>query len=222
MKKLFVWAVMAFIGAQAQAQIVSSRSSMTTREVIADPVSYKGWSTFGVEYLSGTFSGDGVSDSFSGLAINYTKAVSITQSIPLFIEWGIGAQYSFFSDEEQYEIEHKVHYASVKVPVNLVYDFQIPNTKVNLDPYLGIKLRGNVWGESKYESKEYDVSKTYNLFDSDESDCKRFQVGWNIGVKARFNNAFYVGIGYGSDFIDFAEEESVKINELSLSLGVIF
>ena len=47
MKKLFVWAVMAFIGAQAQAQIVSSRSSMTTREVIADPVSYKGWSTFG-------------------------------------------------------------------------------------------------------------------------------------------------------------------------------
>lgn len=220
MKKFFIVTVMVFAGIQAQAQIVSSRSSMTTREVIAEPVSYKGWSTFGAEFLPSTFSyKHDDSESFSGLAINYTKAVSITQSIPLFIEWGIGAQYSFFSDEDRYE-EVKIHYASVKVPVNLMYDFQIPGTNVNLDPYIGIKLRGNVWGELKYEDKDYGSSKTYNLFDSDEGDCKRFQVGWNIGVKARFNNAFYVGVGYGSDFNEFTED--MKINELSLSLGVVF
>ena len=220
MKKLFILAMMAVVGAQAQAQIVSSRSSMTTREVIAEPVTYKGWSTFGVEYLPSTFSvKDDDSQSFTGLAVNYTNAISLTQSTPLFIEWGIGAQYSFNSEEDRYE-EVKVQFASVKIPVNLVYDFQIPGTNVNIDPYLGLKLRGNVWGESKYESKEYDYSKSFNLFDSDEGDCNRIQLGWNIGVKARFNKAFFVGIGYGSDFSEFAED--VKINEVSLSLGVVF
>ena len=46
MKKVIVLALMAVMGLQAQAQIVSSRSSMVTREVI----DRGGWSTFGVEH----------------------------------------------------------------------------------------------------------------------------------------------------------------------------
>lgn len=164
-----------------------------------------------MEYLPSNFKYDGHSESFSGFAVNYTQAISITQSAPLFIEWGLGAQWSTKSENDI-----KMNFVSMKVPLNLVYDFQIPGTNINLDPYVGINLRGNVWGEVKNDN--YDTK--YDLFDSDEGDCNRFQFGGHLGVKARFNNSFFVGVGYGFDFNEF--DEDTKINELSLSLGLAF
>lgn len=210
MKKILILVFVALSMVQANAQIVSSRSSMVTRHVTEEPKSYDGWKTFGIEYLPGSFSYDGGSQSFTGLAINYTKANSITQSIPLFWEWGLGVQYSY--ESEDYET---IHYASVKVPINLIYDFQIPNTNINLDPYIGLKFRGNVWGEYKEDYKE---SYSYNLFD--ERDWKRFQIGGQIGLKARFNNKFFLGIGYGFDFNEIAKKTNV--NEVSISAGIVF
>ena len=190
---------------------------MTTRQVINNPRTYSGWSTFGIEYLPSTWNGDGDSESFNGLALNWTRASSLSQSQPLFLEWGIGAQWSFYSDSEG-STDIDINYVSLKVPINFIYDFQIPNSTINLDPYIGIRLRGNIWGEEKIESYRYDES--YNLFDSDEGDCNRFQVGWRIGLKVRFNNSFYLGIGYGTDFNEWADD--VKINEASISLGLVF
>lgn len=212
MKKILILAFVALSMVQANAQIVSSRSSMVTRHVTEEPKSYDGWKTFGIEYLPGSFSYDGGSQSFTGLAINYTKAISITQSIPLFLEWGLGGQYSYESEDDE-----TIHYASVKVPINLIYDFQIPNTNINLDPYVGLKFRGNVWGEYKYDDGYDDES--YNHF-GDEFDWKRFQIGGQIGVKARFNNKFFLGIGYGFDFNEIAKD--IKVNEISISAGIVF
>lgn len=210
MKKILMLAIMAVIMVQANAQIVSSRSAMVTRHVTNEPKTNDGWKTLGVEYLPGSFSYDGGSDSFTGWAINYTQAIPVTQSAPLFLEWGLGAQYSYASEDDE-----TINYVSVKVPINLIYDFQIPNTNINLDPYVGLKFRGNVWGE--YNNDYYDES--YNLF-GDEFEWKRFQVGAQIGVKARFNNKFFVGIGYGFDFNEIAED--TKVNELSISAGIVF
>lgn len=210
MKKFIIMAAMALLGLNAQAQIVSSRSATTTRMVIEETKTYTGWSTLGVEYLPSNISADGHSESFSGFAFNYTNAISLTQSIPLFLEWGVGAQYSTYSLDDT-----DIRWASIKAPVNLIYDFQIPNTRINIDPYLGVKFRGNVWGEIKEEHRGN--KESYDLFD--EGKCKRFQAGMQIGVKARFNDAFFVGVGYGFDFNDFGE--SAKINELNLSLGLV-
>lgn len=211
MKKVIALAAMAMLTLASQAQIVSSRSSITTGEVIEVPRYYQGWSTFGVEYLPSNFSADGHSEAFNGFALNYTKASSLTQSLPLFLEWGIGAQFSLWSENEE-----NIHFASLKVPVNLIYDFQIPGTNIKLDPYVGVKFRGNVWGE---KNDEY-YDETYNLFDSDEYDWKRLQIGMQIGLKARFSDSFFVGIGYGADFNEIAED--IKVNELSLSIGLVF
>lgn len=212
MKKIIVLAMIAACGLQSQAQIVSSRSSMTTRQVIEEPRNYRGWSTLGIEYLPSTWKPDnGSSESFSGLALNWTTAYSLSQSIPLFLEWGIGAQWSFYS-----EGDIKINCISAKIPLNLIYDFQIPNTTIALDPYFGLRCRGNIWGEEKWEYKGR--SESIDIFD--DGNCKRFQVGWQIGIKARFNNSFYVGAGYGTDFNEWADD--VKINEASLSLGLVF
>lgn len=212
MKKMLILAVMAVMGLQAQAQIVSSRSSMVTRQVYDEPKSYKGWSTFGIEYLPSSWSMDGTSESFTGLALNYTNAISLTQSAPLFLEWGVGGQYSFYSKDD-----FKIRYASVKVPVNFIYDFQITNTRIHLDPYVGLKARFNVWGQAKEEYRG--DSDSWNLF-GDEGGWKRFQIGWNIGVKARFNDSFFVGVAYGSDFSKIAD--NTRVNEVSISLGLVF
>lgn len=221
MKKILMLAVIAAIMVQANAQIVSSRSSMVTRHVVTQkqkktkkPKSYNGWKTFGIEYINGSFSDDlyarsGYEDgnSFIGGAVNYTQAFSITRSVPLFLELGIGGQFSYCTSA--------VKYVSVKIPVNLIYDIQIPNTKINLDPYVGLNLRGNVWGDSHGE----------NLFKDDDYDAYRFQIGAHAGVKARFNNKFFIGIGYGFDFnkiVDTPIVKEIKINELSISTGIVF
>ncbi len=111
MKKFLMLAFMAVIMVQANAQIVSSRSSMVTRHVTNEPKSNDGWKTLGVEYLPGSFSYDGVSESFTGWAINYTRANSVTQSAPLFLEYGLGVQYSYKSEDDG-----TINYVSLKVP----------------------------------------------------------------------------------------------------------
>jgi len=214
MKKLIVMAVMVAMGLQIQAQIVSSRSSMVTREVI----DRGGWSTFGVEYLPSTFVVDGGDNlSFTGLALNYTNAISITGSVPLFFEWGVGAQYSFKSEEKN-GLDRTMNFISVKVPLNVIYDFALPDSKIHFDPFAGIQFRGNIWGQEKVEYRN--ESETIDLFDSDEGDCKRFQVGVQAGLKVRFDKSFFVGIGYGVDLNEFGEK--IKINELKLMGGLVF
>lgn len=214
MKKLIVMAVLAAMGLQAQAQIVSSRSSMVTREVI----DRGGWSTFGVEYLPSQFSYDGDKDteSFTGLALNYTNAISVSQNMPFFIEWGIGGQYSFWSDSHG-DYEQKINVISAKIPINLIYDIAMPNSPIHFDPFVGVKFRGNIWGQMKEEYRS--ESETYNLFDKDEGDWKRFQVGLQAGVKVRFDG-FFVGLGYGIDFNEIAKK--TKINEWKIMAGLVF
>ena len=211
MKKVCIVAVLACLAICGHAQIVTSRSSMITRDS-------RNWSTFGVEYLPSSLKGDGGSVSFSGIAVNYTHAASITQDFPLFFEYGIGAQFSFYSHKDG-NYESKFNFLSLKVPANIVYDIKVTDANINIDPYIGLRLRGNVWGEIK-ETDFYGDTEKGNLFSSDEGGCKRLQVGWAVGIKARFNNAFFVGVGYGTDFNDFSD--GVKINEVSLSVGLVF
>ncbi len=212
MKKLILLAVLAAMGLQVQAQIVSSRSAMTTREVYGsdEVTTYKGWSTLGVEYLPSTWSGDNDSESFTGLALNYTRAISLTQSAPIFLEVGLGGQYSFKSEDDQ-----KFKIVSAKVPINFIYSYAIPGSDITLDPYVGMNFRVNIWGEYK----DY-YGKTSDLFDSNEGDWNRFQVGIHFGLKARFNNKFFIGAGYGLDFSEIAKK--IKVNEGSISLGLVF
>lgn len=212
MKKVILLAILAAMGLHVQAQIVSSRSAMTTREVYgSDDVSvYNGWSTLGVEYLPSTWSGNGDSESFTGLALNYTRAIGLTQSTPVFVEIGLGGQYSFKSKDGE-----KIQYVSAKVPVNFIYSYAIPGSNITLDPYVGLNFRINIWGE--YERKHYG---SLNLFDSDEGNWNRFQVGAHLGLKARFNNKFFIGAGYGFDFSEIGDD--IKVNEASISLGLVF
>ena len=217
MKKIVLLAIMAVMSLTSQAQIVSSRSSMVTREEAPK----NGWSTFGFEYLPSTwkYSHDGysTSDSYSAAAVVWTKATALSNSAPVFLEYGLGGQYSWKSKDD---ILTKM--VSAKIPLNLIYSYQIPNTEISIDPYIGLNFRFNIWGEIK---QDWDGGQTANVFDKDDmgdsdNTWNRFQLGWHIGAKAKFSNSFFVGVAYGTDFSEITKY--THIEETTLTLGFVF
>lgn len=197
------------------------------------------WQSFWFEWNPSSFrpdKGDSESLSFTGLSLGYSHSVSLSSSIPLFLEPGIGIQYSsktiddfdgsFSADDYEWdEGTAKLKLLSAKIPVNIEYSWLIPGSKITILPYAGITMRYNIWGRLKEEIG--DDEDSYNLFSKDDmtgdgadGKWKRFQLGWQIGVKARIGKNFIIGGGYGTDFSEIAEK--VKVGTGTISLGYTF
>ena len=153
----------------------------------------------------------------------------MSKSLPLFVEAGLGLQYLTYKDEEDdeyYSFEDKISMLSLKVPVSLVYRWDIPGSKVSLMPFAGLTLRFNVMGKETmtYEEDGDSEEEEVDLFDKDDAEkyfgdedyaWKRFQMGWQIGVKASISN-FVLGVSYGGDFSEIAEDAKSKTTSITL------
>ena len=227
MKKLFVFAIMAMFTLATQAQIVSSRSSrITTTGSVGDYAvgNYDGWSTIYLQWNPSSFSQEiGSSESFTGFSVGFNHAFSLTQSIPLYVEAGIGVQYSFWDGTYLRIPDCKIKLLSAKVPVSLMYKFDIPNSTISIVPNAGLDMRFNILGKLKND----DLNVTLDLFDKDDMkygdvdiSWNRFQIGWHVGVNFMFNNQFLVGASYGTDFSEIAKNS--KVHTGSITLGYCF
>ncbi len=134
----------------------------------------------------------------NGFTIGFSHAFSLTSNTPLYLEPAIAAQCFVQYSNNDYGLV----FASIKVPVNLLYRLNIPNSKMSFMPFAGLYLRYNVWGN-------------HNMFDY----CKRFQVGGQAGIKAGFGNHFIIGASYVSDFNDIRYE---RLQSVNVSLGIAF
>ena len=224
--KFFAVAACLAISSGAYAQFTNSSSHSSSANVNTDE-----WSTIWVEYnpMNLKYDAKGADDqSLTGFSAGYSRTFSLSQSTPLFLEAGAGLQYANYSESFDYEdyygddesIEEKFTMWSVKAPVNLLYNFAIPNSSISLAPFAGITLRYNVSGTLKYEVD--DESEKYNIFDKGdiEEAWKRFQIGWQIGVKARFGQNFMAGLSYGSDLSEIAKK--MRLQTTSLTIGYTF
>ena len=207
----------------------------------------------------------------NGLTVGYNHAFGITPSVPLFVEFGVGLTYAWasfweytevYEDEEYYDYEYDMYvgcgdeysvtqknisqHLMVNVPINLMYKFQLPNSSITLEPYVGLNLRGHVLGRGKtkytYESccsdmedaledeieeiDEDDLTRDY--FDKKDMGGKknvatRFNIGWQIGANVDFGSAF-VGLSYGSDFNNYMKsgKDEWKYNALNVTVGLRF
>jgi len=214
MKHLFLTIAAALIATAANAQIVSS----TSRSISEVKTVSRGWNelNFGVDF--GSFDvDDGDGFNFTTLSLGWAKAIQVSNSTPLFLRPGAALQYSFWSDGDD---EEKVtgKWLSVAPTCDFGYLFT-PSSSISIFPYVGLTTRFNIWGEEKYESDYYDEEESYDLFDSDEGDCKRFQIGWRIGCDFHFSR-FILGVGYGMDFNEFAED--TKISSFNVKAGIKF
>ena len=209
---------------------------------------------------------DAESERLNGLSLGFNKAFSITPSVPLFIEIGAGLTYAwakFYDEEDEFDCsagndddyygcddEYSYHvkttsqHLMVNVPINLMYKFQIPNSSITLEPYVGVNVKAHILGKMKNkmkydaccddmedileewaeEEEEYDV----NYFDKKDMDgkkyvAKRVNIGWQIGANVDFGKAF-VGISYGSDFNKFMERgrDDWKFSATNFTVGLRF
>ena len=237
MKKIFVLAIMAMFTLASQAQIVSSRSSRITTTTTQGL--YEDYNTIYLQWNPSSFSSDKMSSkSFNGFSAGYNHAFSLSQALPLYVEAGLGAQFSIWSDEID-DVDVKIHMVSAKIPVSFSYKWDIPNSSFSIIPNVGLDFRFNIVGKFKIdypdEYLEYygkNVQDSYNLFDKDDMDkigkvlvgdkdtWNRFQVGWHIGVNFMYNNTFMLGASYGTDFSEIAKD--CKIRTGSITLGYCF
>lgn len=217
MKKLLLMAFAAFMTVGASAQLISSNT-----------VTHKkgsGYNRLSVSYNSISFDKDMADGAFTGFSLAWTKGISISSSTPLFIETGIGATYGFKSeDEDKFEYSHK--FAAVTVPVNLTYKWNVPNTDINLMPFVGLFLRGNLYGNTNisYENNDADIDWFDDFDENDPAnsgyEASRFSWGWNIGVGFEYSK-LYVGLSYSNDLNEFIEKAD-KPGIFSATVGFNF
>lgn len=114
--KFFAVAALLAISSSVHAQFTNTSSSSATTSSSSD-----GWSSVWVEYnpINIDFN-QGIDDeSISGFSLGYSKAFPITSSTPIFLEAGLGLQYSTKSDfMDSDDVTFKMF--SAKVPVNLI------------------------------------------------------------------------------------------------------
>lgn len=212
------------VAMSASAQFTTSGHASSTSKSVSN-----GWNTLYFEWNPSTLNidvKDADNQNFTGLSLGYNHAFGLSKSIPLYVETGLGLQYSFCTvdyddDEEDYydedEEDEKYWMLSAKVPVNLTYAFQIPGSSVTLLPYAGLGLRFNIAGQEKY-GKEH--TNLFSKKDKDGDQWKRFQIGWQIGLKAHIGQNFMLGAGYYRDFSEIAKK--VKISGGNITIGYLF
>jgi len=143
---------------------------------------------------------DSENTSLNGVTLGYSHFIPLGD-IPLFLSLGAAAQWFFKSEDG-----HKTNMISAKIPVNLMYSFQVSDN-FRIEPYAGIYGRINIWGQEKVG----DVSA--NILSSDDfgdAAYKRFQLGWNAGVQFRITEAFTIGAGYFMDLMKLQNYSSGK------------
>lgn len=195
-----------------------------------------GWNTIYVEWNPSNanipknnvfFWDDDVDGKFNSYSLGYSRAVSLTPSLPIFLEFGLAGQFLHKSWKNYDNDQYKLSAISVKIPINALYKFNIPNCPVSLIPFAGITVRGNVWGQLKIKDG-YNMdreSKNYNVFDKKDMEGKdytgkRVQVGWQVGLKARFAQKIIIGGSYGSDFNEIFKD--LKVHAGTLMIGYTF
>lgn len=203
---------------------------------------------------------EGESTSFTGFSLGYNHDFNLVKDVPLFLEVGAALQYSYKSKDQTLEEDkvkawglevndyrmwtEKISLLSVKVPINILYKHYFPNSNIAIAPYIGVSVRGNIFGRYKVDVNKdlkvkvermiasvttasgwtpFPLEKDFDLFSKsdmgEDNVWKRFQIGWQVGANVYFYK-FYAGVSYGNDFTEISNE--CKIRTISAMIGYVF
>lgn len=190
--------------------------------------SEEGWNSIYASYNMLKYSQEmfGWNKAYNGFSVGYDRAIGLTSKIPLYIEIGGAIQYagqSVKSNDEDYE-KTTSNLLSVKVPVSVLYRYNIANSNWSIIPKAGFDGRFNVLGKGKETYTDYHysdkltITNRYNMFKEGENGkdgynglnasgdkCSRFQVGWHVGANVEYKSLL-LGITYGTDMNAFCKE----------------
>lgn len=218
MKKL-IYSLCAFmmVSVSASAQFMTSQTQGTSSDV-PDKMSF-----FSVSYSPATMNviegAASVSDEMHSVSAAWSKAEAVHPSQPVYLEYGLTGQWLFDKEDEV-----STNFVALKVPANLMYKYDIPQTTYSIAPYVGLNLTGYLLGTSSVKSGNEKVS--VNWFSKDDMGDERFNritVGWQVGAKVYLNDIF-VGIGYEGPVTQMYKDGDLKSNFtfVNISLGMTF
>ena len=216
------------VSASAQfMQSSGSKSSAAVEDV---------FSTFDLTYspvtMKASYDGDSITDDFNGFSLNWAQARLLTDQLPVYLQYGAGVQFTWKTDtssDDYYDMKVKntTTFLTVKVPVNVLYNFAIPNTNLSVMPYVGLNAQIHVLGQSKttttYEDDKETSKMSYFSKDDMEDPYNRFVLGWQIGAMVSYNK-YFVGIGYNGPVTSLYKNGDFKIqtSQVNISLGIKF
>lgn len=243
MKKFYSFIVaLLMVSATASAQFVNSQGGRKSNVgSTADVESV--FNTFDFTYspmtLKSVYKYDGSSSSstedLNAVSLGWTQARSILSTLPLYIQYGAGLQYAWKTDKESesgVEVKSTTSFLTLKVPVNVLYNFNIPNVPVAIMPYAGLGLHAHLLGQNKYTASydgetETEKESFFNEDDMAGEPLNRIVLGWQIGAKVAFKNLLF-GVAYEgpvTNLYKYSEDgASVKFNysQVNISLGIKF
>ena len=185
MKKLLVLAIASIMSLGASAQLITSNTMTYSHK------KGSGYNRIGASYNSISTDAEG-SGSVSGASLSWTKGISVSKSMPLYIETGIGATYEF--DE--------LNALTATIPLNVTY--KLPVTEgIKIAPLAGLTFNGNILSDA-------DDVKVFSL---------GWQAGVNVELGKFYVGVTYGGglTNYAGN-----ESYSCKLNNLAATVGIVF
>lgn len=185
-------------------------------------------------------------DATNGFAIDYIHGFSVSKTLPIFVETGIGANFGFWGDtnDESYsdaDLKYRFTQISMAIPVNVAYKFNI-NENFSIQPYLGLNFKFNLYANMNWkfdcedselqddidDLSDDDFEETFgfprnmSMFDKDylgkDGQWKRFQLGWHVGVGVNIK-ALYIGLSYGTDFMPICKKHNTSNFKVGLGFN---
>ncbi len=210
--KLIALTVMTVMGIEASAQLTKELDEWTRFEISFDAQKIK--------YEGNSYESEG--EDPKGAAIAIMHGVSLTNSIPLFLDLGGRISWTHYS-ESFTGGKSKFTNANIAIPVEAAYKFSFANSpKIKIVPFFGPNFKFNFIARRKWCPDEGDNVKT-NLFKEENGDAKIFQVGLNLGVGVHLGK-FYVGYNFQPDISSFQKNGSDKVKTKNnyISIGFDF
>lgn len=186
----------------------------------------KGWNSIYVSYNMLKYSQEMFvyNKAYNGFSVGYDRAIGLISKIPLYVEIGGAIQYAGqnIKDNVGGYVKTTSNLLSVKVPVSILYRWNVANSNWSIIPKAGFDGRFNVLGKGKETSSDYShkftTTNRYNMFKEGENGedgynglnalgdkCRRFQVGWHVGANVEYKSLL-LGITYGADMNAFCKE----------------
>jgi len=141
-----------------------------------------------------------------GLSVGAGQILPITATLPLLLEYGVDAQYSFMMKKNENR-----NMMSFNAPVSVMYQVGMPGAGVAILPYAGLDFGYNLFGSQKV------LGERVGYFS--DLDFSRFMVGAHLGVKLLISSVYF-GLEYQGCINELATD--LKYTQAQFSVGVLF
>lgn len=142
----------------------------------------------------------------TGISIGCGQILPITMSLPLLLEYGIDAQYSFMMKKNENR-----NMMTFNAPVSIMYQVGMPGSGFAILPYAGLDFGYNLFGSQKV------LGERVGYFS--DLDFSRFMVGGHLGVKFLVSSVYF-GLSYQGCINELASD--LKYTQGQFSVGILF